>query len=259
MAKVRTGSKLNKSTDTLETIFKVGRKKASFKEAYQVDKGIFSKIDVSRLSQQDRSYYNKVKAGKARAANGIKNSAGKYIDRTYSKQIETRLKGVAKTAGFDNVNQLRQGDKELYEATLNLEKLQLKYSYQPENLLQNIEKFKGRIIRERGDGTKEDVSKSQAINIIQRSVSAIRNKYDVFHMSVEITIENEGELMTFKMPTPAEIDEQGEEIEDWEYDNIELYGSEKPLPKKEIDARKKTAKAKAAKKSSKAKKPIHRR
>jgi hypothetical protein len=254
--KVSTASKLNKQTDALNTVFKVGRKKVSFAEAYKADKSIYSKIEPTQLNDEDRSYYNKVKAGKARAANGIKNSSGKYADQLVSQKIQTRLKKVAKIAGFENIAELKKNSKELYEATLQLEQLEIISTAEPEKFIADIDKFSGKIIRIKGDGTKEEVSKSKAINVVQRSVSHIRNKYDVFFMSIEFSLKNEGQILEFVMPTPNEIDEQGEDVENWEYDSIEIYESPKPVKKNERDTRKRKAKTK---KTGKAKKSVHRR
>jgi len=200
--------KFNKEADRAEVVYYDGRRKASPEQVRTFIKSNYNNLDASQLNKEDRSYYNKIKAGKARSANAVR-IEGRYLQNDFKKK--ENFKGLAEARGFRTIDELFKNDPVLFEAAKKLyTKTGLPNAYDSNHIQDKIQSFTGKILL---NGKK--VSNLEAIGKVEEIDKYLKRKFKAYNVIYTIRYTRGGRELQIKIPTKKDIRESNsiEELE----------------------------------------------
>ena len=214
----------NKKTDAVEVHFFNGRKKATEQEKRIFLKSNFENINPDALSKDDRAYYGRIAGGKSRSQQAVRID-GKFVNNEFIDRGGYTRIAIAK--GYDNARQLFEHDKPTYYAAkkIFLSKNGLSYKYHSENVIQQIDRYKGKIFI-----NGKEYSKIKAIEKIDNTDKAIKRNYESFFNEYWVRLKKGGTEMHFNLPSvnkinKTDIEDLLEELEKSKENSLEIITS----------------------------------
>jgi len=224
MAKIKGRQFYDKKTDTIKEKLYVGRRLATDSEVKEYIKSNFDKVNPELLTPEYRAYYGKVKGGRSRSAQSIRID-GKFVSETFEKQLSVTGRGVdfdglAERLGYSNKKELLMNEPRIYEAAKQLYYGDgLSYTYNSENVFNEIDKYGGKIfINNRA------YTKLKAIERLDYLDKLLKRNYGNYITEFDVVFKKGGGEIHFTIPTETEI-ESGEDLDD--FDGINLIESGK--------------------------------
>jgi hypothetical protein len=201
----------NPKTDKVEIRFYNGRKKATQDEIRAEIKANAEKIDPNQLGKEERSYLQKVLAGKARAAKGVKID-GKYVNPLFLDESPVDFRKMAQDEGFKSPEELlrkskvaQQIAKQIYENPEGL-----KSEINGFDLIGDIDNWGGRIFI-----NGKEVSKKQAIQQTDSINSLMLQRFEGFTNKFNIEYRKGFTELHITLPTEEEVSNKtAEELEE---------------------------------------------
>lgn len=184
-------------------------------------------------NKQEQQYYNKIKAGKARAANSIKDNSGKYITKILKKEV---IKTLAAQKGVNTrteKNKARKIEEVIKEAQISDKELKRYYEYNRDEFQKMIEnkglqgahrnynqlsgdldEYKGKIFLQQGDEIKK-VNKSQANFALDEFKQFLSTEFTAVDFSISPELKFDGRMI-INLPDPEQMKERILELSEWD-------------------------------------------
>jgi len=218
--RIVTGLKINPDTDKAEIKF---NKKATDAEIKKYIKENFDNVNRDALPKEYSAYYGKVLGGKNKAAKAVR-IEGKFVSNEFIDN--TDFKGVAKAAGYKDVNELFNKDREIYEAAKNLynSDFGVPVKYGAEETIYKISNFKGSIFI-----NGKEYTKAKAIKRLDDFDKQLKRSQDIYYTEFWATYKKGGGEIHFTLPSIErvkdmdleELLEFAENLEDRSFEVIE--------------------------------------
>lgn len=209
----------NKKTDSTELRFYDGRKRATDKQVKEEIKANWQHLSKDHLSKEDAAYLGRVKGGHKRQQQAVRID-GKYVAKAFIDNPDNPIQweAIAQQQGYNNVQQLFNNDKELYEKAREdyYSPNGLSFQYTSDTIQNYVDTFSGKIVI-----NGKPVTKLKALVTIDNIDKAIKRKFGSFFNEYNVSYKHGYTELHIELPNKAQIAE-AESPEDLEEHGVEV-------------------------------------